>query len=235
MEGAVNGGTFTALVERLTVHDQPVDPGFATAFLMTFHLFGTADQLFQELIARFMMEPPEGLNTDEMRLWVEKKLSPVQIRVCNAFKTWLEYHWLDTTDDSCLDNIYSFASGPMMQAQPALAARLQELVSKRVNSDIYGTSNGTPKMKRLIRSEDIPNPILPKSLKRFTFFDLDPLEIARQLTLIESNMFAKIEPVELTKQEWSKKNGSLAVNVKAMTSMSTKVNWNNVDYWLGSV
>jgi hypothetical protein len=24
MEGAVNGGTFTALVERLTVHDQPV-------------------------------------------------------------------------------------------------------------------------------------------------------------------------------------------------------------------
>ncbi|KAI8912742.1 ras guanine nucleotide exchange factor domain-containing protein [Gorgonomyces haynaldii] len=223
MEGAVNGGTFSALVERLTVHDQPVDPGYATAFLMTFHLFGTAEQLFDELIGRFMMEPPDGLTPDEVRIWVDKKLQPVQIRVCNAFKAWLENHWIESKDDGCLDNIYSFASGPMMQAQPTLATRLQELVSKRISSDVYGTANVTPKMKRLIRTEDVPTPLLPKNLKRFTLYDLDPTEIARQLTLMESNIFAKIQPIELMKQEWSKKENSLAVNVRQMTQMSTKI------------
>lgn len=66
-------------------------------------------------------------------------------------------------------------------------------------------------------------PILPKSLKKFSLFDLDPLEIARQLTLIESSMFEKIQPTELLKQEWSKKENSLAINVRLMTAMSTKV------------
>jgi hypothetical protein len=79
-------------------------------------------------------------------------------------------------------------------------------------------------MKRVIRPEEYQQPILPKSLKRFTLLDVDPLEIARQLTLIEMGIFLKIQPIELMKQEWSKKNTtSLAVNVRAMTAMSTKI------------
>jgi hypothetical protein len=53
---------------------------------------------------------------------------------------------------------------------------------------------------------------------------LDPIEIARQLTLVESNVFDKILPIELMKQEWSKKGGnSRSINVRMMTAMSTKV------------
>lgn len=197
---------------------------------MTFHLFGTSEQLFDELVNRFMLEPPPNLSSDEIKLWVEKKLSPIQIRVCNSFKIWLESFWIESKDDACLDNIYSFASGPMMQAQHALANRLLELVSKRVllylikiNSDVYGQNISMSKAKRSARNEDVPNPILPKSIKRFKLYDLDPLEIARQLTLVESNMFSKIQPIELLKQEWSKKQDSISVNVRMMTAMSTKV------------
>jgi son of sevenless-like protein len=75
-----------------------------------------------------------------------------------------------------------------------------------------------------MRPEDYQQPILPKNLKRFTLLDVDPLEIARQLTLVEMNIFMKIQPIELMNQEWSKKNTvSAAVNVRAMTSMSTKI------------
>jgi hypothetical protein len=110
----------------------------------------------------------------------------------------------------------------MMQTQQA--AGILELVSKRVATDVYGTQSTTPKMKRMIRPEDYQQPIVPKSLKRFTLLDLDPLETARQLTLMEMNVFLKIQPIELMKQEWSKKNtASLAVNVRLMTAMSTKV------------
>lgn len=137
MEGAINGGTFPALVERLTAHEHQVNPVFATSFLMTFHLFGTSTQLLDELIGRFMLSSPDNLSQDEHYLWVTKKLSLIQIRVCNAFKAWLEHYWREEHDDVCLDRIYSFASGPMMQSQPALAARLQDLVSKRVQFKLF--------------------------------------------------------------------------------------------------
>ncbi|KAJ3318431.1 hypothetical protein HDV06_000507 [Boothiomyces sp. JEL0866] len=230
MEGAVNGGTFPALVERLTVHDQPVgkhpltiDPGFAQSFLMTFHLFGTSEMLFRCLRGRFMLEPPQGLTPEELNIWVEKKLTPVQRGVCNALKMWIEQYWLESNDDSCLDDIHAFASGEMMEYQPQAATKILELVSKKVTTDVYGTAAVTPKLKRA-NPQDYQAPILPKNLKRFTLTDLDPLEVARQLTIIESNIFLKIQPVELMKQEWSRKNGpSLAVNVRAMTAMATKI------------
>jgi son of sevenless-like protein len=54
--------------------------------------------------------------------------------------------------------------------------------------------------------------------------DVDPLEIARQMTIIEMSIFMKIQPTELMKQEWSKKNtASLAVNVRSMSSLDTKI------------
>ena len=191
---------------------------------MTFHLFGSAEQLFHLLVQRYTLEPPGGLSQEDVFIWTEKKLVPVQMRVCNALKSWLENYWIDKHDDVCLDDIHAFASGPMMQTQQQAAQRFLELVSKRVATDVYGTQTTTPKMKRYVKPEDIQAPILPKSLKRFTLMDLDPLETARQLSIMEMNVFLKIQPIELMKQEWSKKNNtSLAVNVRTMTAMSTKL------------
>lgn len=82
----------------------------------------------------------------------------------------------------------------------------------------------TPKIKRILRPEELVPPLLPKNLKRLTLIDIDPTEVARQLTLIESKIFMNIQPAELMKQEWSKKNtNSVAVNVRAMTTMSTQI------------
>jgi hypothetical protein len=93
-----------------------------------------------------------------------------------------------------------------------------------VANDVYGIQPSTPKSKRAQKPEDLPPPYLPKSLKRFTLFDIDPLETARQLTLLEMALFMNIKPIELMKQAWSKKNtNSVAVNVRAMIAMSTKI------------
>ncbi|KAH6594554.1 hypothetical protein BASA50_006504 [Batrachochytrium salamandrivorans] len=225
MEGAINGGTFEALVERLTLHDQPVDPVFANAFLLTFHLFSTSEELFNSLVARYNMSPSPELSASDVKIWVDKKLVPAQIRVSNAFKTWLENHWVESLDDACLDMIYQFASTSMSLTHAPLATRLMDLVTKKINSDIYHhNTNAIPKFKRLTaRSDEIPQPILPRNIKRFSLLDLDPIEIARQLTLIESQLYARIRPVELLKQEWAKKQQSVAVNVRAMSQMSTRI------------
>ena len=51
-----------------------------------------------------------------------------------------------------------------------------------------------------------PAPILPKNLQRIKILDLDPLEIARQLTLMEAKHFNIIRPQELLNKSWSNPN-----------------------------
>lgn len=54
--------------------------------------------------------------------------------------------------------------------------------------------------------------------------EFDPLELARQLTLMESALFCQIEPNEMIGQEFKKKVGcSTAVHVKAMIQRSTQI------------
>ncbi|KAI7905098.1 ras guanine nucleotide exchange factor domain-containing protein [Cokeromyces recurvatus] len=54
--------------------------------------------------------------------------------------------------------------------------------------------------------------------------DFDPAELARQLTLMENNLFCRIRPNEMIGQEFKKKVGtSQAVHVKAMIQRSTQI------------
>ncbi len=41
-----------------------------------------------------------------------------------------------------------------------------------------------------------PAPIMPKTNKKLTLLDIDPLELARQLTIVESSLYQKIKPIE---------------------------------------
>jgi son of sevenless len=41
-----------------------------------------------------------------------------------------------------------------------------------------------------------PPPILPKGNKKLKLADIDLLELARQLTVLESNLYMKIKPME---------------------------------------
>jgi son of sevenless-like protein len=43
---------------------------------------------------------------------------------------------------------------------------------------------------------NLPLPILPKMSKTLKLFDIDPLELARQLTIIESRLYLSIKPIE---------------------------------------
>ncbi|KAI9318634.1 hypothetical protein BX666DRAFT_1876822 [Dichotomocladium elegans] len=54
--------------------------------------------------------------------------------------------------------------------------------------------------------------------------EFDPVELARQLTLMESHLFCQIEAKEMIGQEFKKKVGtSMAIHVKAMIQRSTQI------------
>lgn len=50
----------------------------------------------------------------------------------------------------------------------------------------------------------MPPPILPRNMKKFKFLDVDPLEIARQFTIMDSKLFAKITVDECLAKAWPK-------------------------------
>jgi len=228
-DGQITGGTLPALVERMTVHDSTPDAVFVATFYLTFRLFTTPRDFAEALVDRFdTVGSAPGA-------------TPVRLRVYNVFKGWLESHWRNSVDGDALEIITSFAGTRLKEVLPGAAKRLLELAEKAA------TVNG-PLVPRLVSGmgktnsssttysvpeTPIPTPVITRSqlsaLKGalvpgglpVSILDFDPLELARQLTLKESRMFCSILPEELIAQEWTKKNGSLAQNVLAMSSLST--------------
>ncbi|OAX81520.1 hypothetical protein ACJ72_04139 [Emergomyces africanus] len=228
-DGHVIGGSLRALIEKLTAHQSTPDALFVSTFYLTFRHFATPTDFAEALMDRYDYI---GDNAEAA--------GPVRLRVYNIFKGWLESHWRHDCDDVSLPSILKFARTKLMLTLPSAAKRLVDLAEKV--STVHG-----PVVPRLVSSmgktntavaqyvsPDVPLPstVVSKSqlnlLKQWkagsqsiTILDFDALELARQFTIKESRIFCSILPEELLGTEWMKKSGSLAVNVRAMSTLST--------------
>ncbi|OOQ86291.1 putative Ras guanine-nucleotide exchange protein [Penicillium brasilianum] len=228
-DGQVMGGSLRALIEKLTAHQSTPDALFVSTFYLTFRLFATPLGFAEALAERFeyIGDTPHAAG-------------PVRLRVYNVFKGWLESHWRHDRDNSALEFIVNFAKTRLTADLPTAGKRLLDLADKV--SAVHG-----PVVPRLVSSmgktntaiaqyvhpdTPLPPPVLGKKeanlLKQWktgetsiSILDFDPLELARQLTIKESRIFCSILPEELLDTEWTRKSGSLAVNVRAMSTLST--------------
>jgi son of sevenless-like protein len=129
-------------------------------------------------------------------------------------KLWIETYCLDDAEDKeVLQLMKNFAVVTMSQDGSPLATQLQKLAERRE------ISSGQIKKITPTHSQNYPPPILPRSLRHVKFLDLDPLEVARQLTIIEYKEFNKIQPHEFLQKAWSEKEN----NIKTMITMSNQV------------
>ncbi|KAF9434632.1 hypothetical protein BGZ76_007689 [Entomortierella beljakovae] len=226
-EGQVKGGTLPALIERLTLHDG-LDSTFIATFLLTYRSFSTTKELFTQLFHRFTIQPPMGLDADELEIWTEKKLTPIRLRVFNIIKSWLETYYLeDETDDrEALAMIKEFSGSTAMKDTMSFAAvQLIKLVEKRELSE------GAFRKMVLNLTTQAPQPITPRNLKKIKFLEIDPLEFSRQLTIMEATVYNKIRPVECLAKAWMSDDTDMAakaVNIKKMIETSNLyANWIN--------
>ncbi|KAH0556731.1 hypothetical protein GP486_005479 [Trichoglossum hirsutum] len=228
-EGQITGGTLPALIERLTTHDSTPDSMFVSTFYLTFRLFTTPTDFARALVNRF------DYVADSPHI-----AAPVRLRVYNVFKGWLESHWRQSADHGALDVIVPFANEKLKAVLPAAGKRLIELAEKvsSVNGPLVprlvssiGKTN-TSIAQYIAPDTPLPAPLVSRSqlnhLRTWkvggsspSILDFDPLELARQFTLKESRIFCSILPDELLATEWMKKSGSIAINVRAMSTLST--------------
>ncbi|KAF3216851.1 hypothetical protein TWF679_002690 [Orbilia oligospora] len=226
-KATIRGGKLELLVVNLTRHDS-LDADFNNTFLLTYKSFTTASHLFDLLTDRFNIQPPNNLNTAEYKLWAERKQKPIRLRVLNILKSWFENFWMEPRGEAeteILQRVLDFATAVMAPSFPG-ANVLKKLVEMRIQGR-------DPAFERvMIRTDGAkPAPIYPKNMRKLKFLDIDPLEFARQLTIIESKAYTKIKATECLGKAWSKPAPSdsspdPAENVKAMILNSNQLtNW----------
>ncbi|KAF9046682.1 ras guanine nucleotide exchange factor domain-containing protein [Panaeolus papilionaceus] len=238
-EGHLVGATMNVLIEKMTPHDSIVDPAFSSVFFLTFRLFSSPTELVEAIIARYNLTPPAGMPPEYLPVWQHKKGVPVRLRLSNFIKTWLDTYWKPGLDDVAIPALTAFTKEALVQYFPQPAQRILELLAmwrqssestvgpKADRSRDPGMSINPPQAITPTSGE-IPRPTMTKTLlvalrkKDFTSIhitDFDALELSRQLTIMECNLYCAIQADEIlsTGQE----GATPPLNVKAVTSLST--------------
>ncbi|ORY33701.1 ras guanine nucleotide exchange factor domain-containing protein [Naematelia encephala] len=241
-EGNMIGASLTVLVEKMTPHDGPVDPTFSATFFFTFRLFTTPQNLAQAVMVRYDLQPPQSvaLGERERAIWVERKVVPVRLRIYNFLKSWLDSHWQADTDDVVLESLLDFAANVVMRTLPAMAPRLIDAIRKRqsgpwsaASSDAsHKRSSSSDKFRLLSPMAPVnglpPTPVISKSLHSLlqkspattavAITDFDTLELARQMTIMESKLFAAVIPEEMLR------TGKKTIpELKALSNLSNQI------------
>ena len=186
------GEIHLASIDALIVHftDKSSNPSDIRAFLLTYSLVIQPEELFEKLLARFDSSPPPLLESHPALFW--RKV--VRLRVVNLLMTW-------------------FRTAPCdFFARPALSAAVYEFVEHSVIPGLQMPSSFLQRFKSLSTDPHLvelplnasyPHPAssaLPVPLSRLQ--DIDPHEVARQLTLLESAIFGRICHRELLDLAW---------------------------------
>lgn len=225
----VKAGTLPALVENLTRHDI-LNVAFNRAILTTYKSFTTAQEFFACLIDRFKAKPDIGLNNTQLAEWIEHTKAPIQLRVINILKQWLVSFWMEPNDDTArqlLLRIKSFVQQNIVVVDETLAGQLVGYIESHISGNTHTTLSQAPIM-------NAPKPLLPKKLQKIEFLKVNAIELARQLTAMESCMFGKVHIRELANQSWQKKASpscpEQAPNVRALIRYS-----NQLSNWVGAL
>jgi len=135
-----------------------------------------------------------------MKRFQDTMQRPIRLRVFNVLKHWILNHYYDfSVDNNLTHKLLDFLDEvmePSGMGQPA--EQLRKLLKQKIK--------GQYKAKQVMIDEArIPKPLLPASLESFSFSDLDCLEVARQMCILEQGLYKAILPRECLNQAWNHK------------------------------
>jgi len=226
----IKGGTVYKLVERLTF-DKYADTNYLLQFLLTYRSFMEPMELLNLLIERFNYPTPKNASGQELEDFKEKIRRPVQLRVFNVVKNWVDKHYLDFQESKeLLKRFLEFVKDDMSNAEDMdkVVASLTKAIRKKREEE---TEQATKKPYIPGPNEVIPEPNRIGVNSGFIdIMDLDPLEVARQLTLIEDRLYKAIPPYECLNQRWTKKKKNKEKEAPHVLAMIDR--FNEVSNWV---
>ena len=219
----VKAATLEKLVERVTYQSYP-DVKYMTQFLLTYRSFTSAPALLDLLSERSNLPIPRDLTEEEEERFQKKVQQPVRLRVLNLLKSWVNQYTHDFVDDpEFSDDFSQFLDKLGAFEGMNLGAKTLKMQLKKKSQKI--SMGGEEEGARKTQGRGGPPKSYEPSFKGrgANLLEINPTELARQLTLHESKLFRKIKPWEFLNQAWAKKGGLGAPNVLEMIHWSTKV------------
>ncbi|KAJ8002161.1 hypothetical protein DPEC_G00176950 [Dallia pectoralis] len=216
----IKAGTVLKLIERLTFH-MYADPNFVRTFLTTYRSFCKPQELLGLLMERFDIPEPKPTEADQMAIengdqplsaelkrFRKEFVQPVQLRVLNVCRHWVEHHFYDfERDGQLLKRLEEFIALVRGKAMKKWVESITKIIQRKKQAQANGPSHN-------ITFESSPPPIewhLSKAgqTDQFDLMTLHPIEIARQLTLLESDFYRAVQPSELVGSVWTKEDKEL--------------------------
>ncbi|KAI5640411.1 rasGEF domain-containing protein [Phthorimaea operculella] len=227
----IKGATLLKLVERLTYHVY-ADLNLVRTFITTYRSFCAPHTLLDLLIERFQVPEPQEVYTtpqpeesievvgssdadklskntarEDWKRYRKEFLQPVKFRVINVLRHWVDQHFYDfERDPTLLEKLRNFLESvdgkPMRKWVQSVLKTLQRK-SEKANEPESATSlfhifNRSP--PAVLRHVADPEKHGWHPLA------LHPLELARQLTLLEFQLYRLVRPSELVGAVWTKKD-----------------------------
>ncbi|AWP05100.1 putative son of sevenless -like 1 [Scophthalmus maximus] len=213
----IKAGTVLKLIERLTFH-MYADPNFVRTFLTTYRSFCKPQELLDLLIERFEIPEPKP-NEDqveggeqplsaELKRFRKEFVQPVQLRVLNVCRHWVEHHFYDFERDfHLLRRLEDFIASVRGKAMRKWVESITKIIQRKKQKQQVPVSLSS----HSITFQNSPPPIewhicKPGNTEQFDLMTLHPIEIARQLTLLESDFYRAVQPSELVGSVWTKED-----------------------------
>ncbi|KAJ5073420.1 ras guanine nucleotide exchange factor i-related [Anaeramoeba ignava] len=184
------GSNINKLIEYLT-YETISDTKFLEAFLMTYQSFMKPEQFLSKLIQRYNV-PPKKPDEDEKE-HADKK-NKIQLKVTIVLSKWWKKCPADF-DTKLLSDYESFIKNSVLFDLPISGRRMLEELKEHKEF----------KTEKNIKA-DPPEPKIPKNVfsDSLTLDEVEEDEFARQFTIVNSEIYQKIQPSELITQAWSK-------------------------------
>ncbi|KAJ6237264.1 guanine nucleotide exchange factor [Anaeramoeba flamelloides] len=210
--------TLNKLIEKIT-SISGMKPRFLYVFLMTYQSFTTPGKLLYKLFQRYDV-PKTLLSKFPNEKEFENFTRIIQLKTINVLKNWIERHFLDF-NQGFLDEIKKWIERETEKnsINDNLLNQIQSLIKSK-------GKKYTELINNINNTKEVPEPKIPKNIfsKSLTIYDIDDLEIARQISIIDSEYFSKIKPAELLNCAWSKeKLKNRATNVLALMDRFEKM------------
>jgi len=209
---SIKYASLNQLIIKLT-NESNSELKFSKTFITTYRSFTTSNILLMKLIQRYFI--PNINNTPPFN-FINKVQIPIQLRVLNVIRMWVEQYPNDFTPP-LIEKLSSFLTCTRRNGH----GQYSDLILKKFN---------TKKKERL----ELPTYTPPKpkifwmKYSSEYIFCLSSTDVAEQLTLIDFDTYKSIEEIELLNQAWSKDQKSTP-NITAMStrfnSVSAFVSW----------